>query len=96
MCCSFCLHIHDSERTTIAGSVIPANGSVIVAADIAAFRKRSVTPKGNEGRFVVVLLHYHTTPLSLIHLSRSSLPFSLSLALVPIYLYVQQSAANVL
>lgn len=42
-----------AQFTFAPGSVIPANGSVIVAADIAAFRKRSVTPKGNEGRFVV-------------------------------------------
>jgi hypothetical protein len=36
-----------------AGTVIPAGTSLYVSPDVAAFRKRSVSPKGGEGHFVV-------------------------------------------
>lgn len=40
------------EHTFAPGTVIPARGALYVSPDAAAFRRRSVSPKGREGLFV--------------------------------------------
>lgn len=40
------------EHTFHPGTVLPANGSLYLSPDVTAFRARTVSPKGGEGRFV--------------------------------------------
>lgn len=44
------------------GTVIPATGSLYVSPDVVTFRARSISPKGNENRFVVGPYSGHLSP----------------------------------
>lgn len=38
-----------------AGTVLPAQGSVFIVADVPGFRSRQTSPRGGEGHFVLAL-----------------------------------------